>query len=96
MTTATLDRIKARVLTQIDAYHEACRHADAWARVSGSIKFVVRNDGRYFLADWTDLRAYHRRDIYERRANVVYIGRSMPPTFAEPIDLSFTSVGWPV
>lgn len=93
MTTPTLQRIKAKVMSQIDAFHEACVAADNWAKVSSKKTFVVRNNGRYFIADMADLRQYHRRDIHRKRASVVYIGHSMPAAFGV-LDADYAPVGW--
>jgi hypothetical protein len=72
---AAIERIKARVVAQMELFHEAIGHAESRARVAQKRTFVVRNGDRYFIADVQDLRCYHKRDIYLRRANIVYMAR---------------------
>jgi hypothetical protein len=72
---AAIERIKARVVAQMEAFHVAIGHAESCARVAQKRTFVVRNGERYFIADFQDLRCHHKRDIYLRRANIVYMAR---------------------
>lgn len=71
-----------RIQSQIAQFHSARRDCQRWANASGRRKFVVRNQDRYYLADLSDLRCYHRRDIHARRAELVYIGK--PIFFTDP------------
>lgn len=62
-------------MSQIAALTDARILCDNWAALSAGRKFVVKNEDRYFLADSSDLRTYHRRDIASKRASVVHIGK---------------------
>lgn len=73
---ATLARIKTTVLRRIDAFTVAKGHAQSWAHMTGSVKFVVvAANGVYLLADFQDLRCYHRRDIAQKRTRVVFVAQ---------------------